>query len=73
MKRIVLSAVFAVLALDLAAPVANALPANTPIFRACVQRYADSFLYGNESLFGESSMLDAINQAIERCLGADLR
>ena len=63
----------AILALSAVAESANALPQNTPIYRACIIRYANDLLNGNAGLFEIYSMHYAIAQAAEHCSEAGLR
>lgn len=67
MKRILLSTVLALIATGGLTNGANALPRDTVIYRACMQDVADDFLYGNNSLYGETSVLTAISQAHAYC------
>jgi len=53
---------------------ANALPPNTPIFGACLQRYMNAFMYGEPGVFGGTmNFLTALGRAEGYCINAGLK
>lgn len=67
MKRTAVFVVLSFLAAGILAESANALPRGTPIYRACMQDIADDFLYGGNTLFGDTTVHTAIAQAHAYC------